>query len=107
MNFYTKAERARNSIIARLRGSDTCPAAGITVRGTTPVLALCRELLGAGLDPDTALEVHRAGILALRVRTIGEASRLEINGHGNGFRVLPAGGTAAPIRQNAPGAIRG
>jgi hypothetical protein len=34
-----------------------------------PVLALCRELLAAGLDPDAAVEAYRAGTLALRVRS--------------------------------------
>jgi len=81
---YTKAGAACNSIVAHLNGSNTCTCAGIIARGAAPVLALCRELLAAGLDPDTAMEVYRAGTLALRVRSLGEAARLTVKTAGNG-----------------------
>jgi hypothetical protein len=45
-------------------------------RASAPVLALCRELLAAGLDPDAATEAYRAGTMALRVRSIGEGALL-------------------------------
>ena len=35
---------------AELIGSDCCAAAGVTARGSAPVLALCRILIGAGHD---------------------------------------------------------
>jgi hypothetical protein len=90
----------QDRIIAELIGSDTCRAdSGITVRSTAPVLALCRELLAAGLDPDAAVEAYRAGTLALRVRTIGEGARLELNAKGTGF-VVQAVRRASPVRQN-------
>ena len=98
---YTKAGATCNSIVAHLNGSSTCTGAGITARGATPVLVLCRELIAAGLDPDTAMEVYRNGVVALRVRTIGEAARLEINSKGTGFIVRPAVRTAPPIASAA------
>ena len=71
---------------AELTGTNTCTSADITASSTTPVLALCRQLLAAGLNPDQALDVFRNGTLALRIRSIGEAAGLEINGEGTGFR---------------------
>jgi hypothetical protein len=63
---------------ADLIGSSTCTAAGITATGHAPVLALCRRLIAAGYDPDQALEVYRAAVLALTVRSIGVAARLTV-----------------------------
>jgi hypothetical protein len=99
---YMKRSTARNSVIAHLSGSSSCTGAGITANGPTPVLALCRQLLAAGVDPDTALEVYRAGTLALRVRSLREAAMLEINGHGTGFVVRAIGGPAPPMLQTEP-----
>jgi hypothetical protein len=63
---------------------DTCTAAGLTARGPSPVLQLCRELIEAGHDPRRALHAYRRGILALIVRSIGEAAGLRVNPKGNG-----------------------
>jgi hypothetical protein len=46
--------------------------------GYAPVLAMCRELLAAGMSPDAALHVYRRGILALKVRAIGKAAQLVV-----------------------------
>ena len=49
-----------NSQVSRpnqVSGSNTCTAAGLTVRSNAPALALCRHLLAAGLDPDRALSI--------------------------------------------------
>jgi hypothetical protein len=62
---------------AELTDARTCTAAGITGRGTTPTLALCRGLIAAGLNPDQAMEVYHGATLALRIRRIGEAAGLE------------------------------
>ena len=86
-------------VIGELSGDNTCSAAGITATGHAPILALCRELIAAGLDPDHALEVYRGAILALRVRSIGEGARLELNAKGTGFAVQ-AVRRASPARQN-------
>ena len=79
--------------------ADICTSAGIAGRGTTPVLALCRQLLAAGLNPDQAMEVYRGATLALRIRSIGEAAGLEINSKGTGFVPARAVRTASPMRK--------
>jgi hypothetical protein len=65
-------------IRGELVGSATCHAAGLTARGAAPVLSLCRALIEAGHDPATPLEVWRGGLLALRVRSIGEGAQLAV-----------------------------
>ena len=94
-------------IRAELTGSDTCRCGGITATGNAPVLALCRQLLAAGLNPDQALEVYRGATLALRISNIGKAAKLTVrdNRHGTPvFRRFESGqeGVAAapPIRKN-------
>jgi hypothetical protein len=89
-------------VCAELIGSDTCSIpAGITARGNTPILALCQKLIEAGCDPGRGLNVYRGDVLALRVRSIGEAAGLEINSKGSGFikRRVPVR-IAPPIAQN-------
>jgi hypothetical protein len=104
----------RNSLplYAELIGSDTCTAVGITARSHAPALALCRQLLAAGLDPDQALEVYRNGTLSLRIRSIGEGARLTVKDDNRGtprfiaYRAGPderghgACGDASPVRQS-------
>jgi len=46
----------------------TCTKAVITDSGAAPVLVLRCQLLGAGLDPDRALEVYRVSTTAPRTR---------------------------------------
>jgi len=94
-----KAQTISQPIRAELAWSDTATACGIVARSLTPVLSLCRQLVEAGHDPRLPLEAWRGGTLCLRVRSIGEAARLELNGHGNGFRRSNGGGTASPMRQ--------
>src|SRR5262249_47522637 len=76
-------------IEAELIGSNECRARdrarGITVRSSSPVLALCRALVGAGYDPGRPLHVYRGETLALTVRSIGEGARLRVSGSGTGF----------------------
>jgi hypothetical protein len=66
-------------IEAELIGSNECRARGITTRGSAPVLALCRALLGAGYDPSRPLHVLRGKVLALKVRSIGEGAELTVS----------------------------
>jgi hypothetical protein len=63
---YTKAGAACTSLAVHLNRSSTCTQAGITDSGATPLLVLCRHLLAAGLDPDSAQEIYRISTLALR-----------------------------------------
>ena len=67
-----------NPIRAQLAGSDTRTALGIIVCAGSPVLALCRRLVDLGVDPDRPLHVYRTETLCLVVRSIGEATRLEL-----------------------------
>lgn len=84
-------------IHATLAGDDTCSALGVTARGRSPVLSLCRRLVEAGNDPLRPLHCYRGCILALTVCSIGEGAQLEINGEGNGFRPYREPGAAPPI----------
>src|SRR5262245_10107645 len=106
MSLYDIAASRRNSslpLYAKLIGDDTCTATGITA----PALALCRQLLAAGLDPDQALEVYRGATLALRIRSIGEGAPLTVRDDNRGTprfvayrRALMRGATA---RAGMPG----
>jgi hypothetical protein len=69
-------------IRAELTGSEVASACGLTVRSSSPVLALCRKLVAAGYDPATRLEAYRGKVLCLKVRSIGEAALLEIGDTG-------------------------
>ena len=73
-----------------LMGSGASLAAGLTVTGHAPVLELCRRLVAVGHHPTTPMHVYRDATLALTVRSIGEATRLEINRKGTGFKRLAA-----------------
>jgi hypothetical protein len=90
-------------IRAELEGNSIARGEGVMVTGHAPVLKLCRELLKAGFDPNTPLEAYRAGTLSLRVRSIGEAAKLEVNGDGTGFRQRSQPGTASCVRLNDDG----
>jgi hypothetical protein len=76
----------RSPIIAQLSGADAASAAGLTVRSSSPVLALCRKLLERGHHPTTPLQAYRGEVLCLRIRSIGEAAGLEVSGGSAGFR---------------------
>lgn len=92
-------------IRAELIGSDECTAAGLTISGRAPVLALCRQLIADGHDPGLPLEVWRGPVLCLRVRSIGEAAQLRVATHGGGFarsRACAAGCTAASPVEETP-----
>ena len=82
------SDHTRNAVTAvraELTGDDTCSALGITVQSTSPVLALCRKLVDAGHDPATPLDVYRADVRALKIRSIGEGVKLRVSPHGIGF----------------------
>lgn len=74
---------------------------------SAPVLELCRALVAAGHDPASRLDAYRGDVLCLQVRSIGEAARLEINGHGTGFKRAGGGGTAPPMRQTRRTLVEG
>jgi hypothetical protein len=94
-------------IRAELIGSNECRAAGLTVRSPSPILAMCRRLLAAGINPDLRLDCYRGSTLALTVISIGYGAGLEINGHGTGFIARPEGGAAPLIDSPALGDAEG
>lgn len=71
---------------AELTGADQCVCEDVHVRAAAPVLEICRKLVAAGYDPSLPLEAYRGETFCLRVRSIGAAAKLEINGSGVGFR---------------------
>lgn len=87
-------------IRAELLGSSGCRAEGLSVRGSSPVLALCRQLVAAGYDPASRLEAYRGDVLCLMVRSIGEAAGLEVSGAGTGFIRSPDRRIARAAAQN-------
>jgi hypothetical protein len=101
----TPSQFSRQAAIrADLAGSDTCTAFGITSRSSSPVLALCRALIEAGYGPATPLEAYRGETLCLRVRSIGEAANIEVNGNTRFTFVGERNRrTAPPMRQNRRG----
>ncbi len=99
-------QRPAGVIRAELIGNDICRAEGITARCSAPVLRLCRSLLAAGLSPDTALEVFRNGIVALRLRSLADGARLEINSKGTAFVCAEAVRAASYAAIGSDGAAR-
>jgi hypothetical protein len=85
-------------IDAELSKDDVCSALGITVQTPSPVLELCRKLVALGHDPSTPLDAWRGDVLCLRIRSIGEAARLEVNGEGTGFRPATKSARRPPVR---------
>jgi hypothetical protein len=98
-------EPKRERVIAELVGDDSCRCREIdaAVTANAPVLAMCRQLLATGIDPDTALCVYRRGVLALKVRSIREGARLTVKTAGNGTPIFTLddgckGAAAPPVR---------
>jgi hypothetical protein len=77
---------SKGPLRAELFDSDRCTALGLVAVSPSPVLLLCRMLVDSGVDPRAALEAWRGPVLCLLVRSIGEASGLEVAAHGVGFR---------------------
>jgi hypothetical protein len=102
----TVTAAGRKVLRADLIGANEAIALAITATGPAPVLILCRELLAAGVTPDQCLEVYRGAVVALRVRSIGEAAKLTVeDNHGRptfrSWRDRPGSDGAAPlVRQN-------
>ena len=96
--------QAANIIRAELAWSDTATALGTVACEASPVLALCRMLVAAGVDPATPMEAWRGETLCLSVRSIGEAAEMRVNPKGTGFVKGRSGvPTASPVRRNGGG----
>jgi hypothetical protein len=99
--------RARDPIIAAITGSHTAVALDITVQSPSPVLCLCRVLLGAGMDPDQPLHAFRGDVLALTICTLAEGARLEVGQHGTGFTARHERCAAPSVAASAAARIEG
>jgi hypothetical protein len=98
---HTKLQLVRADLV----GDDCCRCKEIdaAVTANAPVLAMCRQLLATGVDPDTPLRVYRRGVLALKVRSIREGARLTVKTAGNGTPIFTLndgckGAAAPPVR---------
>ena len=96
----TPSRKPSQVVRAELVGSDRCLAAGYVTRGTAPVLAMCRKLVAAGINPAASLECYRGTTLAITVASIGQGAGLKLNGHGSGFRAVYDGVAASPVRKS-------
>jgi hypothetical protein len=124
-NSTARADRPRavdvlaTPVRAELIADDTCIALGIEARAHAPVLALCRKLVEAGVDPASPLEAWRGSTLSLKVRSTGEGACLEVRpgttgtpifirtGRGRAraappMRAKPLAATGLPPRRPAP-----
>jgi len=92
--FSFKFSKQPEPLVGELTGDDTAIACGIAAHSSSPVLALCRELIAAGLPPDQSLTVA-----ALHVRSLREAATLEVAGHGEAFIRRAARRASPPMRK--------
>jgi hypothetical protein len=99
--------RARDPIVAAITGSDTAVALDTAVRSHSPVLCLCRALLGAGMDPNQPLHAFRGDVLALTIRTLADGAWLEVSQHGTGFTARRERRAATSIAVTAAGPTEG
>lgn len=99
------AKNQQVAIRAEIVCDDRCVALGIEAQEAAPVLTLCRLLLAAGHDPNRPLHAYRNDVLALKVRAIGEAAQLEINGDGTGFRRRRGPDARPPMRKSGRAGI--
>jgi hypothetical protein len=96
----SNSSSSKSAIRVELAGSDRASACGLVAVSTSPVLLLCRMLVDSGVNPVMPLQAWRGPVLCLRVRSIGEGTRLQAGGDGIGFRPLPEPDTGSPMHQD-------
>jgi hypothetical protein len=71
-------------VVATLSSDSIAEALDRQITSPSPVLSLCRQLVGAGVPSSLPMDVFREGSseAVLRVTSIGEAARLEIGPRG-------------------------
>jgi hypothetical protein len=84
----------KQDIIAALEGADRCHAAGFVVTGHAPVLAMCRLLVQAGLDPQRPLLAFRGAELAMRIKSIEYGAHYAVVENQKRLRAAKAGALA-------------
>jgi hypothetical protein len=97
-----------NPVRAEIDKSKLCDAAGYTMTGYSPVLAMCRKLLEAGFDPATPLHAYGGNVLCLTVSSIGWGAKHTVADNRFGTPVFqrhrePTKGavSASPVRKAA------
>jgi hypothetical protein len=99
---------AQEPIIGALISDDIASACGITVRSSSPIFALARQLIACGHDRSRPLHLFRGDTLAVCVSCIGEAAGLELNSKGSGFiKARQPVRAASPVRPLAISALTG
>ena len=91
-------------IRADITGSDIAEAAGVRVKASAPVLALCRELLAEGYNPETRLEAFRGTMLCLVVHSIGAGAKLSVDERDTRFcrwKAFLSPAVPSPVRARA------
>ena len=66
-------------LIGALSADNCCRIGEVVSTGPTPVLTALRDLLSQGVNPDAAVEIHRNGVLALRIRSIRAGAALTVS----------------------------
>jgi hypothetical protein len=66
-------------LIGELSDDNCCRIGEVVSAGRTPVLTALRNLLSQGVNPDAAVEIHRNGVLALRIRSIRAGAALTVS----------------------------
>ena len=100
-----QGQRLVAPIRAEIIGSNQCRAERLSVSGPAPVLAMCRKLIEAGLDPARSLSAYRDDVLCLTVRSIGKGAVLTVKERPCGptfvtWEPFPTGPVSPPMRQN-------
>lgn len=84
------------TIRAEIVGSNTAVAEGLTAKGRTPVLKLCRDLIAAGFDPASRLEAYRGQTLCLVIASLAKGAGLDVDEGRVRFRKYAETGVASP-----------
>jgi hypothetical protein len=92
----------KTPVVCRIVGPDRCEVDGIVVKHNAPVLAMCRELLDVGYDPERPLEAYRSEMLCLRISSIGHGAKFTVKDNRRGTPVLRRCYEAATGMSTAP-----
>jgi hypothetical protein len=84
-NRCTHIAQVIDAVHAQIDADNAVSAYGYTAVSTSPVLALCRDLIDAGHLPTAPMLVFRGTMLCLNVRSLEEAAALEVAPRGIGF----------------------
>jgi len=114
LNSNVFLERRPPAVVSAKRiGPNECRceyAYSISTSSYAPVLTRCRELLRGGCGLNQAIEIYRADVLAVHVRSIGKTAKLAVEDSENGvprsrLARLPRPGAASPTTFDLDAAI--